>query len=68
MLALFLLTGPIPTIMVFTAAYFCASGEYGPLRSILYSALVTVAIYALFIQALGVQNEYGLLEQWIGNL
>ena len=62
MLLLTLALGPIPAVLIFTGGYFIVTGHYSLLKSLVYTAVFTAAIYALFVLALEVQLYHGLLE------
>ena len=61
-LMMVLLLGPIPSIFIFTAAYFVLSRHYSWPRAIGYTVVFTVAVYLLFVTALEIQLYHGLLE------
>jgi len=54
--------GPIPSIFLFTAAYFAISGHYRLGKAVLYAAAFAIASYLLFIQILHIQPYNGYLE------
>jgi Tripartite tricarboxylate transporter TctB family len=54
--------GPIPSIFVFTAAYFAISGHFPLGKAVLYAAAFAAATYLLFIQILHIQPYNGYLE------
>ena len=54
--------GPIPTIFLFTAAYFALSGHYPLGKATLYAALFAAITYLLFVQVLRLQLYNGYLE------
>lgn len=62
LVALILLTGPIPAVFVFTGAYFVLSRHYSWFAGLVYTIAFTIAIYLLFVVALEVQLYHGLLE------
>jgi len=59
------ITGIFPAVFLFTAAYLILSGYCTVLRGLAYSALMTVAIYLLFVAGLEMQPYHGLLDGWI---
>jgi hypothetical protein len=59
--AMTLAIGPIPTIFLFTGAYFVLSGRFRPARAVLYSALFTIATWLVFVQVLQLQLYNGYL-------
>lgn len=60
--ALVLLFGPVPSIFVFTLAYFGLSRHYPWARALIYTALFTGAVYLLFVEMLQIQLYHGVLE------
>ena len=54
--------GVIPAAFVFTAGYFFATRQYGPVASLIYTGIFTGILYLLFIVALQVPPYHGLLE------
>ncbi len=64
LLALVFTLGIFPAVFLFTAAYLILSGYCTPLRGLAYSALMTVAIYGLFVAGLEMQPYHGLLDAW----
>lgn len=65
LLAMVFITGIFPAVFLFTAAYLILSGYCPVLRGLAYSALMTVAIYLLFVVGLEMQPYHGLLDGWI---
>jgi Tripartite tricarboxylate transporter TctB family len=61
-MAMILAVGPIPSIFLFTAAYFVLSGHYRLGKATFYAALFTIATYLVFVQILRVQLYNGYLE------
>ncbi|HEX6002939.1 MAG TPA: tripartite tricarboxylate transporter TctB family protein [Burkholderiales bacterium] len=61
LVALILLIGPIPSVFIFTGAYFLLSGHYSWFRGLVYTSAFTAAMYLLFVVALEVQLYHGLL-------
>jgi hypothetical protein len=62
--ALFVLVmtlGILPAVFLFTGGYFFVSREYSWRASLIYTSLLTAAIYLLFEVALQIQPYYGLL-------
>jgi len=66
MLAIFvtmiLAIGPIPSLFLFTAAYFALSGHYPFGKAVLYAGIFTVGTYLVFVQTLQIQLYNGYLE------
>ena len=61
LLALVLAVGPIPAIFVFTWGYFLLTRQYSWFRGLIYTSIMTAAVYALFVVTLEVQLYHGLL-------
>jgi hypothetical protein len=57
--------GIFPAVFLFAAAYLILSGYCTPLRGLSYSALMTVAIYLLFVVGLEMQPYHGLIGGWL---
>lgn len=64
LLAMVFTIGIFPAVFLFTAAYLILSGYCTLLRGLTYSALMTVAIYLLFVAGLEMQPYHGLLDGW----
>jgi len=62
LLGLIFLVGIIPAVFVFTCGYFRVTGLYSWRASLLYTAVLTAAVYLLFGVALQIQPYHGLLE------
>lgn len=62
LLALIFTVGIIPAVFLFTGGYFLLSGLYSWRASLLYTAILTAAVYLLFGVALQIQPYHGLLE------
>lgn len=62
LIALVYTIGVIPAAFVFTAGYFFATRQYGPVASLIYTAVFATVLYLLFIVALQVPPYHGLLE------
>lgn len=62
LVALILLLGPIPSVFLFTGAYFLLSRHYSWLGALVYTTAFTAAVYLLFVVALEIQLYHGLLE------
>lgn len=62
LLALTLLAGPIPAVLIFTCGYFLATRQYSWRASLVYTAIFTASVYLLFFVALEIQPYHGLLE------
>ncbi len=65
LLALALVTGPLPAVFVFLAGYFMLSRLCAWPMAILFAALGLVLFYSLFGYVLGVQFNRGLLAPFI---
>lgn len=61
LLALVFGAGIFPAIFVFTAAYLILSGYCSLLRGLAHAALMTVAVYLLFVFGLEMQPYHGYL-------
>ena len=62
--ALFVLVmtlGILPAVFLFTGGYFIVSREYSWRASLIYTSLLTAAVYLLFEVALQIQPYYGVL-------
>ena len=66
MVALFMLIGPLPTMLVFTTGYFWFSGHARLMMSAVYGFAATAAVYALFYLWLGVDMRQGLIDLSFG--
>lgn len=60
--AMILAIGPIPSIFVFTGAYFVLSGHYPLGKATLYAAIFAAATFLVFVQILQLQLYNGYLE------
>lgn len=60
--AMILAIGPIPTIFLFTCAYFTLSGHYPLGKAAIYAALFAAATFLVFVQILQLQLYNGYLE------
>ena len=65
LVGLIFVVGVIPAVFIFTAVYFRATGLYSWRASLLYTAVLTAAVYGLFVWALQIQPYHGLLEPLI---
>ena len=61
LLGLILVTGIIPAVFLFTGGYFVATRQYSWRASLIYTAVLTAAVYLLFVVALQIQPYHGLL-------
>ncbi|HSF21517.1 MAG TPA: tripartite tricarboxylate transporter TctB family protein [Burkholderiales bacterium] len=61
LLGLILVTGIIPAVFLFTGGYFVVTRQYSWRASLIYTAVLTAAVYLLFVVALQVQPYHGLL-------
>lgn len=68
LVAMFLMIGPLPAMLVFTAGYFILSRHYTPGRGLLYAFGCTAAVYALFYLWLGVDMRLGVIDLGFGIL
>jgi len=59
---LILLLGPFPSVFIFTVAYFSLTRHYHWAKAIVVTTIFVSVIYLLFVEILGIQNYYGLLE------
>jgi hypothetical protein len=62
LLGLIFLVGIVPAVFVFTCGYFRVTGLYSWRASLIYTAVLTAAVYLLFVVALQIQPYHGLLE------
>ena len=65
LIALIFVTGIIPAVFLYTAGYFLLTRHYSLRASLVYTALLTAAIYLLFVVALQIQPYHGLLAPLI---
>jgi hypothetical protein len=61
LLGLIFLAGIIPAVFLFTGGYFRATRLYSWRASLIYTAILTAAVYLLFVEALQIQPYHGLL-------
>jgi len=61
LLGLILVTGLLPAVFLFTGGYFWVTRQYSWLASLIYTAVLTAAVYLLFEVALQIQPYHGLL-------
>lgn len=61
LLGLILVTGIIPAVFLFTGGYFVVTRQYSWRASLIYTAILTAAVYLLFMVALQIQPYHGLL-------
>jgi hypothetical protein len=61
LLSLILVTGIIPAVFLFTGGYFVVTRQYSWRASLIYTAVLTAAVYLLFMVALQIQPYHGLL-------
>jgi hypothetical protein len=66
LLGMFLVIGPIPTVLFFTAGYFILSGHFSPVRGIIYAFVFTTLVYALFHLWLGIDLQQGIYDLGFG--
>ncbi len=62
LLGLIYLVGILPAVFLFTGGYFRATRLYSWRESLIYTGILTVAVYLLFVVALQIQPYHGLLE------
>jgi len=62
LLGLIYLVGVFPAVFIFTCGYFRMTGQYSWRASLIYTAVLTAAVYVLFGVALQIQPYHGLLE------
>ena len=61
LLGLIFLVGIIPAVFLFTGGYFRVTRLYSWRASLIYTAVLTAAVYLLFVGALQIQPYHGLL-------
>lgn len=61
LLGLIFVVGIIPAVFLFTGGYFLATRLYSWRASLIYTALLTLAVYLLFGVALQIQPYHGVL-------
>lgn len=61
LLGLILAVGPLVAVFLFTLGYFVVTKYYRPAVALVYTALMTGAIYLVFFVALEIQPYHGLL-------
>lgn len=61
LLGLIFLAGLIPAVFLFTGGYFRVTRLYSWRASLIYTAILTAAVYLLFVEALQIQPYHGLL-------
>ena len=61
LIALIFVTGIIPAVFLFTGGYFLLTRHYSLRASLAYTAILTSAIYLLFVVALQIQPYHGML-------
>jgi hypothetical protein len=64
LLALIYTLGILPAVFLFTGGYFALTREYSWRASLVYTSILTVAVYLLFVVALQIQPYHGLLAPW----
>jgi hypothetical protein len=62
LLALVLLLGPLPAVVVFTAGYLAITKHSALVRAVFYAFLCAAVLYGLFGYTLGVQLNRGLIS------
>lgn len=68
LIVLTLVLGPLPAVFLFTWGYFLLSGYCSWRAGLAYTAVLTAAIYFLFVVALQMQLYHGLLEPLVERL
>lgn len=68
LVGLIFLVGVIPAVFLFTCGYFRATRLYSWRASLIYTAILTAAVYGLFVLALQIQPYHGLLEPLVEQL
>ena len=66
LLAGFLLLGPVPSILVFTAAYLGLTGYFPWAKSLVYAAVLTVVVVVVFGYILQIPLDRSILLPGIG--
>lgn len=61
LLGLILVLGLLPAVFVFTGGYFLLTRHYSWPAGLIYTAVLTAAVYLLFVVALQMQPYHGLL-------
>jgi len=61
LVALIFTLGILPAVFLFTGGYFALTREYSWRASLIYTSILTVAVYLLFVVALQIHPYYGLL-------
>lgn len=68
LLALVFVLGVIPAVFLFTGGYFVLTRQYSWRASLLYTTIMTVSIYLMFVVALQMQPYHGLIAPLIERL
>lgn len=63
---MFVLFGPFPSIFLFTSGYMVIRRQYRLPLCIIFAALFTLVVYVLFVVALGVQIDNGIVGSMLG--
>ena len=66
LVVMILVVGLMPAVFVFTGGYLWLSRYCSWQKSLIYTALLTAAVYLLFEVALQMQPYHGLLAPWLG--
>jgi len=61
LIALILTVGILPAVFLFTGGYFALTREYSWRASLVYTSVLTAAVYLLFVVALQITPYHGLL-------
>lgn len=61
LIALILTLGILPAVFLFTGGYFALTREYSWRASLVYTSVLTAAVYLLFVVALQIAPYHGLL-------
>lgn len=68
LVVLILVLGPMPAVFLFTWGYFLLSGYCSWRAGLIYTGILTVTIYLLFVVALQMQLYHGLLAPLVERL
>lgn len=67
LLALVLMVGPLPAVLIFTAGYLAITKHSSLVRAVLYAFVCAAVLYGLFGYTLGVELNRGLISDILGN-
>jgi hypothetical protein len=68
LVALVFTVGIIPAVFLFTGGYFVLTRQYSWLTALVFTTVLTLAIYLLFVSALQIQPYHGLLAPVVERL